>query len=261
MPKITVWKCPHSGQLFEDEILYRKHLGILKRQRARARLYQGFMDAVDSVVQGEMECKNAQELCEHVLAHSKEYMTKGALRDSFSTEFRTALRMGHEIQFPKYTGMKIYRARWSDSCSNSHGAPRGKRTNWGGNEKGEPRGYPGWTSQFRIWWDEDAKIRIINPKSKKKNKVTEIKVPCFSNCTDYNSGMHTGSGGGRNDGSYYSFTMFAADFPEMEKIVAWRLLRGPDAQQPVSSFGGPKFTEIDQMGEGRVGHVVDGDPF
>jgi len=259
MPKITAWKCPHTGTLFEHENQYRAHLRKLSNQRARVRKYIAFQKTVDAVIEGEKKCNNVQELCEYVIEHSKEYMTRGILCGFDGNILRNALENGWNIEWPKFTGMKIYTSRWSKTVSNTHSAPRGKKTNWGGREPDVPRGYPGWRGNIRIWHDEDANIVIHAPG---KKRPTKLNVPSFSDCTHSLSGINTGTGGGLKDGSYHDVKLFAEDFPEMEKIMIFKVLQGPDENIKQAGWHyNERFPTLDAMGEGRTGHVVDGDPF
>jgi hypothetical protein len=257
VPKIEAWKCPHSGMLFEVEKEYKSHLRALSRQRARQAEYKLIVDNIDDVILGERQCESAQELCEYVLAHSKEYMIKGLMHD-YCSGISDALQKGHKMEFPKYTGMKIFDVRWNNLASNSHSAPRGKKQNFcgQGDKDGIPKGYPGWCGNIRIWHDKDARIVVHDPKKKRPIKWS---VPSFSDCTRIPSGIQTGSGGGRDDGSYYSVTLFAEDFPAIEKLVSYHMLCGPVKKEV--SWNTPSYPELDKLGEGRVGHVVDGDPF
>ena len=248
MPKITAWKCPHTGKLFEDENVYRSHLKQQSVQRNRRKKYQLLVDNLDTVIKGEQDCSNVQELCEYVLKHSKEYMLKGILKSFDSQVITKAIENGHEIHWPKYTGMKIYGARWNASVSNSHSAPRSGEQNWGRDKTNVPHGYPGWQGNIRIWHDKDAKIVVVDPK---KTKVREFSIPSFSDCVGHVSGIKTGSGGGRGDGSYYDVKLFADDFPQMAKQVTFCIL----------NEDGIENSSVDAIGNGRIGHIVDGDPF
>ena len=244
MPKIIAWKCPHTAKLFEDEKLYRAHLKQLSVSRLCRKKHQLQVDNIDAVIKGEQNCSNAQELCEYVLKHSKEYMLKGMLKSFDRGPIIKAIENGHKIHWPKYTGMKIYGARWNASVSNSHSSPRSGETNWGRDKIDVSHGYPGWHGNIRIWHNADAKIVVVDPR---KTRVREFSIPSFSDCVSHLSGINTGSGGGRVDGSYYDVKLFVDDFPKMAKQVTFCILN--------------EDTSIDAIGNGRIGHVVDGDPF
>lgn len=256
MPKITAWKCPHSGRLFEDHGEYKRHLATLSRLRCRAREHQILVDSVDAVIAGEQKCQNGQELVEYILANSKEYLIKGMWRSSNGGALNEAFKKGHQIHWPKLTGMKLFDVRWNDSQSNSHCAPRGKDTNWGGNKRDIPRGYPGWHGNLRVWYKRDARVIIVDPK---KTRVRDYSIPSFSDCVSHNSGIYCGSGGGRDDGWYCDFTMFAEDYPEMEKQVTFHILAGRVTKD--ARWNSPSFPVLDEIGEGRSGYIKDGDPF
>jgi len=254
MPKITAWKCPHTGKLFDDEGVYKRHLKTLSRLRCRAREHQLVVDSVDAVMTAGRECKNAQELCEYILKHSKEYMLTGMWRSFNGSAINEALKLGHQIHWPKFTGIKFHHVRWNDKLSNTHAAPRGKKTNWGGNEIGVSRGYPGWGGNIRVYHKPNAKIVIVDPR---KTRVREFSIPSFSNCAGPHSGINTGTGGGRADGFYYDVKLFAEDFPEMEKQVIFHTLGGRVAKD--SSWNSPSYSVLNDIGEGQAGKIPDDD--
>ena len=255
MPKIEAWKCPHTAKLFEDEGDYKRHLDILSRRRRLERDRQILVASVDSVIAGEQQCQNAQELCEYILANSKEYLIRGMWHSSNGAALDQAFKRGYKIKWPKITGMKLHQVRWNNSVSNSHSAPRGKPQNFR-SSNGIPNGYPGWRGNLRVWHDKDARVVITDPKSKKKK---DYRIPYFSDCVSHLSGIHTGSGGGLNDGYYCDFKMFAEDFPEMEKQITFHILGGPTTKDV--NWDTPAYPVLDTLGEGRIGHIVDGDPF
>ena len=254
MPKIEAWKCPHTGKLFEQHSKYKSHLAGLSRQRNIAKRRQQHLDAVDAVILGEQYCQNAQELCEYIIANSEAYLAKGMLVSRNGDELRTAIELGYDIEWPKLTGMKLHQTRWNDCQSNSHSSPRGKPQNFR-SDPDVPKGYPGWRGNLRVWHDKDAKVVITD----KKGKKFRYRIPYFSDCVKNACGIYTGTGGGLDDGYYCDFTMFAEDYPEIEKQIIVHTLSGRFTEK--ASWNSPAFPVLDKLGEGRTGFVKDGDPF
>lgn len=101
---------------------------------------------------------------------------------------------------------------YSHDCSNSHSAPIGKKTNWCGQHKKEPRGYPGFTGSIRF---------MENPK---------IKMDTFESYFDQwrgIAGICTGGGGSCGDKEFdhrYYVTLWLDDLPiikeKQERLLA-----------------------------------------
>ena len=79
---------------------------------------------------------------------------------------------------------------YGDSIPNTHHAPRGYDTNWGGRTKDIPTGYPGWVG--RIW------IGLSKPK-------TRIGISDSPNRVLKKIGIHTMNGGGGSTSDIPSF--------------------------------------------------------
>jgi hypothetical protein len=129
-----------------------------------------------------------------------------------------------------------WQVKYSKCVSNTHDAPKGKKTNWGYRDKDYPNGFPGF--EGRVW------IRYENsPVSFYSSDV--FNKTCF----------HTGTGGfgcynhpvwekltnkllnkGKNrkrfDSIWHSyswdFRFFTEDFPQVEEMLMWEKLRGTD---------------------------------
>ncbi|RLD78640.1 MAG: hypothetical protein DRJ15_11140 [Bacteroidetes bacterium] len=82
-----------------------------------------------------------------------------------------------EIQVVYYCLKVMY----SDSISNTHHAPRGYPTNWGGQTKDIPKSYPGWLGYLWIGLSKPVGRRGISD-----SPITPLKK----------IGIHTGTGGG-----------------------------------------------------------------
>lgn len=140
-----------------------------------------------------------------VRAETKKRDKELKLRDGFE-EIRLSAKSVDEIitrlvQCYKENGIEItfteYPGRWSETVSNSHNTPKGYPSNWcgRGDDKGIPRGYPGWSGNW--------KGEIIKGTSK---YFSDIKPQW----------LKTGTGGGGQNFRYDGM-LFLYDFPEMYK--------------------------------------------
>ena len=261
MPKITVWKCPHTGQLFEEYDVYKRHLATLSRERVRARNWQRIVDGLEDTISKIQLVNNMQEWCDYLMAHQKEFIIYGALGDWPGNDIlNKALLKGHCIQFPKLASINV-ESKWNESVSNSHSCPRNGYTNWGGTSaNGNLREYPGWHGRVIARYAESqAAIWIKQPQSKQSKRIS---APSISDITGGFShskslaGLNTGSGGGGGGGAYEA-SMFLADFPNMEKSkermlheinkdLTWKILQNPSLRQTKN------FTPLDNVGCGEA---------
>ena len=219
--KITAWKCPHTAKLFEDEMKYRAHLKRLSRKRIKTKAWDDWLEAAESMYIEAQLVNNAQELCDHFMAHQKEFILLGLLKGWMDTQSAVtrALKNSCRIEFPEMAYIKMS-AKYQDSVSNSHHCPRNGKTNWGGQVVGAPKGYPGWHGRIESDFVEKKPVVIIhNAKGKKK----EIAVPSMNSMVGYTSmgdkspcGINTGSGSGGSH-SRYELMLFADDFPNITK--------------------------------------------
>lgn len=118
---------------------------------------------------------------------------------------------------------------YSNRISNTHSAPKGKRSNWGCYDKDLPIGYPGFSG--RIW------VRYEN------HPVSFGSSPFENTC------VHTGTGGAGNydhqkwsalklytknrklaDEIWHTYSwdvkIFVEDFPELEEAITFEILKG-----------------------------------
>ena len=98
-----------------------------------------------------------------------------------------------EHHFKKQEILVVYyclKVTYSDSISNTHHAPRGYDTNWGGKTKDIATGYPGWSGH--IW------IGLSKPKIR-------IGISDSPNRALKDIGIYTGTGGGGHTSDIPSF--------------------------------------------------------
>lgn len=96
--------------------------------------------------------------------------------------------------------------RWSDAVSNTHSCPRGGVTNWCWSDNNNlAKGYPGWDGRIEFQMSHDIG---------------------FGSDILYNTGIHTGTGGGISKNRFgYDVRFYAADWPRLhESTVLGRLI-------------------------------------
>jgi len=259
-PQIIAWKCPHTGALFGDHSDYKRHLNGLSRERVRARNWANITDTLEDTISKIQQVNNMQEWCDYFLAHQKEFIVYGALNNWPSNDdIKNALEKGWVIKLPKLTRITI-ESKWKEIVSNSHNCPRNGYTNWGGRNRGDCHGYPGWHGRVSAYYkDPKPFITIKKPGNK---RIQMLSPPGLSDMTGGFSndksitGLNCGSGGGRGGGRYVAF-MFQEDFPnmeaaipgkleEMDKDIIWRILKSPNRRHEKD------FGPLNQVGCGEA---------
>jgi hypothetical protein len=108
--------------------------------------------------------------------------------------------------------------RWEDSVSNSHCAPFGKSTNWGGTQthRGVPRGYPGWRG--RMEWTQFGKS--VRPSGRPTRPYPKRDLFDSFNGVWDNTPVHTGSGngGGAWEQGQYEISLFQEEWPGLSAM-------------------------------------------
>lgn len=230
MPQVLVWKCPHTGRLFEDEKKYRTHLSGIARQYREQRKIQIAENAAQAwwteVQNREMDIK---DLPEFIIENQSRFWAEAAKANPGDWDQIGKKRNGIVMPVPELVEFTKFDLGWSNSVSNTHCCPKDGVTNWGGQTKLEdgtpaPRGYPGWCG--RIEW-------II-----KWPKQWDGCYPGSDLFKGRRACIHTGTGGGGgykngNQSFGYHVEIFAADWPGLarywEKHLAWKILgAGPD---------------------------------
>jgi hypothetical protein len=189
-----VYQCPWTNDLFATKKAYLKHLKELRENRMHKRARQkiisrkfdilynqpSFMDIINWIE------TNPEFLFDNVIEHGH---TGWASR-------RAHIRKDFWIKITYFS------MRYDQYVSNSHSAPRGKKTNWCGSrdKDGIPNHYPGW--QGRIAFQLSHNVG-------------------FSSDIFKRTGIHTGSGGGGSNNIYgYECKMFVDDWPGLASLVA-----------------------------------------
>lgn len=241
MGQILAWKCETTGELFEDQDLYKKHIRKIaaqrreqaKRDRIAAELKNFWINARNTIT-------SINDLPQFFIDHQDRLWEDAIAAEHYRfAEIGKLVRGGKKMPMPKLLRFTTFRLSWSKSVSNSHSCPQGGITNWGGRVKDGPRGYPGWTG--RVDWEIEWPNEF------------DGWYPGADLFKGYNSCVHTGSGGGGNNKNNissfgYSVELFAADWPGLyreqakreyferenrKKANAWKELGGNPSHVPL----------------------------
>ena len=264
MPKVLVWKCPHTGKLFEQKRRYDAHLRRLSRIRCANRKWRQLEDDTVGLIKDIQQVNNMQEWCEFIFNNQKAFIIYGCLKKSFGDpeHIKEAMENGWNIKVPKIQGIDIYRCNYSDSTRNTHSCPRNGKTNWGGRAEHGIRGYPGWSGNIHMDYvdNREAIVEIVRPGRRKNFIMEPPSVSDMSGGFGVSSsviGVNTGTGTGIG-GGHFGIEIFLQDFPNMEKAVKeffaarekenmWRAL---SSNQQLTDL-----SVLHKMGEGKVGVV------
>lgn len=187
--KVTVDKCPWTGQLFEDPKLYASHLRKLRREqqykRDQARIAEKFEEFLAPLYQLNTTDEIAAWLTENYMAISGHFGPKWSNRRRY---IPTA---------DDYVVFEIRPLAFNPTCATTHSAPRGqKRTGW---SKDCPHvSEPGWQGRIDIY---------------RKGKVDAKDL--FNTDHLRAIGINAGSGGGGSEHLSYELTLFNKDFPKL----------------------------------------------
>jgi hypothetical protein len=228
MPRVTVWKCPHTGRLFEQEAKYRTHLARLSRERRERRRIQTDRETAQAWwLQLQQQEFEITELPRLVLEHQDRFWAEAAREEPWHWDQVGKTRRGVVCPVPRLLEFTQFCLTWSDSVSNTHACPHNGVTNWGGRKPGAPRGYPGWCGRVEwiVQWPREWD-------------------GCYPGSDLFKSRaarVYTGTGGGggmRYDKKHgcdvqtfgYDTEIFAADWPGLarvrEKKHMWQRLGG-----------------------------------
>lgn len=184
--RVTVWKCRRTGALFEETIEYRRHLARLAAQRQFKRNRIARLAKADEVLAGRENLKSFEEIAAWLEANGRLLVERQLVRSGF--------RKRNQTKIPKdfcFKEVEFREMRWNDKCSNSHSAPKGKKTNW--DRKTGPTGYPGFRGHIHFYLTG---------------------YPDFSSKILDDTAIHSGSGGG-GDRLSFSVTLFAEEWPAL----------------------------------------------
>lgn len=189
MPKVTAWQCPRTGKLFKEKRAYKAHLKKVAKVNLAERKHQKIVNSrLDVFKTMRATCKSAAEIEQFVKDNVEVFWAHGLQNSAFDKGKKVPEGLVcHEFRIE---------AAHKDMVSNSHHCPmNGGVTNWGGDKKDAPRGYPGFHGRVYFKFSHD--------------------FPSF--CSDMweGTGLETGTGGGGLKGGSYDIFIFDADWPAL----------------------------------------------
>lgn len=142
MPKLTVYECPFTKQIFHDKAKYAKHLQkqreILRQGRERKRVASCW---ADSLVSAGQEIGNLDSLAEWFIKNQDGLYLMG---DSFGG------KITRDASRPIIVKLAFNAFSYHALASNSHSCPKKGKKNWH-RSPDLPRGYPGINGGITIW--------------------------------------------------------------------------------------------------------------
>lgn len=193
--------CPWTDELYSTKSAYVKHLKTLRATRMHRRARKNRWQQLGE----DLWNQNSFEKIVRWVELHPEWFLDNAQRRGFSSDAKLydSIRDAFTV---KITYLDI---RWSDSVSNSHDCPHNGVTNWAGRDQNAPRGYPGWGGRIEYQISHE--------------------LPGFGSDIMEGTRIHTGTGGGTSNNRYgFDVRFFADDWPGLEKLRAWNILRGTD---------------------------------
>lgn len=198
--KILVNKCPDTGELFEDDKVYKNHRRkILREQRKHEKF---------NLAQAEFNkwLEVEKEKLHHINDVAPWFISnQRAIMDAVNSRYVTGWNCrGWDKFVPEdvFTELVIT-GIYEPKHSNSHNCPRNGVSNWCGNRDDLPKSYPGF--KVRIYG------KLVRPPQH------NYRYP-YSDALNI-VGILTGSGGGGNDNFNYVGSIFLDDWPGLKEQI------------------------------------------
>ena len=213
--KITVWKCDHTGKLFEDHSKYKAHLRKLARERQQRRKLEVVVSEADAwwaeAYQREMSIEDFKNF---IIENQSRFWQEAARSEGYKWTQVGKTHRAVVCPVPKLLEFTKFDLRWSDSVSNTHSCPHNGAMNWASEDASLPTGYPGWRGavEWIVEFPEEWRSVYLGG-----DLFQGRRARC-----------HTGTGGGgstgysKKHGCYtqrygYEFRVYAADWPGMAR--------------------------------------------
>lgn len=208
MPRVSVWKCPKTGNLFESTMAYKEHLRAHAASNFRSRKVARDRALVAAKFAEMRRLLSLDEIAEWIVQNGEYFF------------LNEQLAWGHLIEEIDLTGCSIRsvefaRVKYRLDASLSHCAPIGMRTNWCGQDKYRPIHMPGFDAVMRVVYTRGPDASLMRSKEKPKPYSPDFKQTGI--------GTRGGSGGGRGDGTstmQWDATLFSQDFVQMTTLMA-----------------------------------------
>jgi hypothetical protein len=210
MSQITVYKCDHTGKLFEDVVKYRKHLKKLAVQRREQRKFAIDRSKRDGWwLQLQQRAQTLDELKQFIIENQQFFWAESADCCDFNWKNAGKSRNGVVMPCPELVSFTCFDLKWSDSVRNTHHCPKNGVINWSCKDtfsdgRPKPTGYPGWHGrvEWTVKWPKEWDGVYLGADLFKGQRCR----------------IYTGTGGGGNmrNGLQtfgYSAIIFAEDWP------------------------------------------------
>lgn len=150
--KITVWKCDHTGKLFEDHDKYKQHLRKLVRERQQRRKLEIVQSEADAWWAAAYEREmSISEFKNFIIENQNRFWQEAAQAKRYDWAKVGKIYKGTVCPVPKLLEFSRFDLTWSDSVSNTHSCPHNGVMNWSASKNQSlPVGYPGWRG--RVEW-------------------------------------------------------------------------------------------------------------
>ena len=212
--KITVWKCDHTGKLFEDHDKYKRHLRKLARERQQRRKLEIVVSEADAWWAAAYEREmSISEFKNFIIENQSRFWQEAARAQGYNWSKVGKTYQGTVCPVPRLLEFAKFDLVWSDSVSNTHSCPHNGVMNWGC-KADKPVGYPGWRGRVEwiVEFPEEWRGVYLGGDLFRGQRTR----------------CHTGTGGGGSSGHSkqyncytqqygYEFKLYAADWPGMAR--------------------------------------------
>jgi uncharacterized C2H2 Zn-finger protein len=191
----TGYQCPWTNKLFATKKAYVNHLAKVREERIRNMARKNYIIRKLADLHNQPDLESiinwVQLNSDFILNRAKSKYAFGNEQWPAPEEFQILITMLRVKHYPL--------------VSNSHSCPRNGKTNWGGQNKDVPRGYPGWEGRIEFCTSHD--------------------IPGFSSDLFRGTGIHLGSGGGMSRNRFgYEVRLYDSDWPGLEKQFVFNTL-------------------------------------
>lgn len=142
MPKISVYRCPFTGNIFHGKEEYAEHLRetriVLHRQRDEKRAAVAWAESL---------------VCAGKMVNSLDLLAQWFIKNQgnlYPMINKNSAFYGRDVNLPIILKLRFERFEFNEKTGNTHSSPRAGVTNFGWKED-KPRGYPGMRGRVTIW--------------------------------------------------------------------------------------------------------------
>ena len=194
--KITVNKCRFTGKLFENDKEYRNHLAKIRRQQKAERESKRIRAEWDGWFSKEKESITHPDMIAPWFLKNQKFIMKAYVANC------GPFISSHDKVYPETDNFDEDKFSFDlnpfDRVSNTHNCPKNGVTNWD-QEDNKPTYYMGWRGKVKGKFTRNKKHMFSYPASKILNFVD----------------LHTGCGGGGNEGWNFEIYIFLDDWPQL----------------------------------------------